>query len=149
MFTVHLAKVAVDQETGQVSVLDYVAAQDVGYALNPAEVEGQMMGGIVQGLGWALYEQMLYDERGQLLNSSFMEYAIPGARVAPHISALLVEVPAVQGPFGAKGVGEPPVIPGGAAIANAIAAATGARVTQLPMTPERVFHTLNNGKVAQ
>lgn len=149
MFTAHLAKVAVDQETGQVAVLDYVAAQDVGYALNPAEVEGQMMGGIVQGLGWALYEQMLYDERGQLLNSSFMEYAIPGARVAPPISTLLVEVPSAQGPFGAKGVGEPPVIPGGAAIANAIAAATGARVTQLPMTPERIFHTLNNGKAAQ
>lgn len=107
------------------------------------------MGGIVQGLGWALYEQMLYDERGQLLNSSFMEYAIPGARVAPPISTLLVEVPSAQGPFGAKGVGEPPVIPGGAAIANAIAAATGARVTQLPMTPERIFHTLNNGKAAQ
>lgn len=144
MFTAHLARVAVDRETGEVSVLEYVAAQDVGFALNPAEVQGQMMGGIVQGLGWALYEQMLYDERGQLLNSSFMEYAIPGARGTPHIDTLLVEVPAAFGPFGAKGVGEPPVIPGGAAIANAIADATGVHVTQLPMTPERVFHALSN-----
>jgi CO/xanthine dehydrogenase Mo-binding subunit len=144
MFTAHLARVAVDPETGQTSVLDYVAAQDVGFALNPAEVEGQMMGGIVQGLGWALYEQLLYDERGQLLNSTFMEYAIPGASMAPRISTMLVEVPSAAGPFGAKGVGEPPVIPGGAAIANAIADATGARVTQLPMTPERVFRALSN-----
>src|SRR5579859_448903 len=145
MFTAHLARVAVDPETGQTTVLDYVAAQDVGFALNPAEVEGQMMGGIVQGLGWALYEQMLYDEQGQLLNSSFMDYAIPGARVAPKIDTMLVEVASAHGPFGAKGVGEPPVIPGAAVIANAIIDATGVRVTQLPMTPERVFRALNDG----
>ncbi len=145
MFTAHLARVAVDTETGQTTVLEYAAAQDVGFALNPAEVEGQMMGGIVQGLGWALYEQMLYDEYGQLLNSTFLEYAIPGASMAPRISTMLVEVPSANGPFGAKGVGEPPVIPGGAAIANAIADATGARVTQLPLTPERVFRALSNG----
>jgi len=149
MFTAHLARVAVDRETGQVTVLNYVAAQDVGFALNPAEVQAQIMGGVVQGLGWALYEQMLYDERGQLLNASFMDYAIPGALGAPHIDTLLVEVPAAYGPFGAKGVGEPPVIPGGAAIANAIAAATGVHMTHLPMTPERVFHALNNGKYKQ
>ncbi|HEY7349139.1 MAG TPA: xanthine dehydrogenase family protein molybdopterin-binding subunit [Ktedonobacterales bacterium] len=145
MFTAHVARVAVDSETGQASVLEYAAAQDVGFAINPAEVEGQMMGGIVQGLGWALYEQMLYDQQGQLLNSSFMEYAIPGARVAPKIDTMLVEVASSNGPFGAKGVGEPPVIPGAAVIANAIANATGARVTQIPMTPERVFQALHNG----
>ena len=105
-----------------------------------------MAGGIFQGLGWALYEQMNYDEQGQLLNGSFMDYAIPGARMAPTISTLFVEVPAEHGPFGAKGVGEPPVIPGGAVIANAIANATGARLTQLPVTPERVFRALGNGK---
>jgi CO/xanthine dehydrogenase Mo-binding subunit len=145
MFTAHVARVAVDAETGQTSVLEYAAAQDVGFAINPDEVKGQMMGGIVQGLGWALYEQMLYDEQGQLLNSSFMDYAIPGARVAPKIDTLLVEVASANGPFGAKGVGEPPVIPGAAVIANAIADATGARVTRIPMTPERVFQALNNG----
>ena len=145
MFTAHVARVAVDAETGQTSVLDYVAAQDVGFAINPAEVEGQMMGGIMQGLGWALYEQMQYDEQGQLLNSSFMDYAIPGVQVAPKIDTMLVEVAAVNGPFGAKGVGEPPVIPGAAVIANAIADAIGARVTRIPMTPERVYQTLNNG----
>ncbi len=146
MFTAHVARVAVDPETGQTTVLEYAAAQDVGFALNPAEVEGQMMGGIVQGLGWALYEQMLYDQQGQLLNSSFMEYAIPGARVAPKIDTVLVEVPSARGPFGAKGVGEPPVIPGAAAIANAIANAIGTQVTHIPMTPERVFQALSNAR---
>ncbi len=146
MFTAHLARVAVDPETGETSVLDYVAVQDVGFALNPAEVEGQMMGGILQGMGWALYEQMIYDDQGQLLNSSFMEYAIPGARMAPPtITTEFVEVPSEHGPFGAKGVGEPPVIPGGAVIANAVANAIGTRITQLPVTPERVFQALYNG----
>jgi CO/xanthine dehydrogenase Mo-binding subunit len=146
MFTAHLARVAVDPETGETSVLDYVAVQDVGFALNPAEVEGQMMGGILQGMGWALYEQMIYDDQGQLLNSSFMDYAIPGARMAPPtITAQFVEVPSEHGPFGAKGVGEPPVIPGGAVIANAVANAVGVRITQLPVTPERVFQALYNG----
>ncbi len=145
MFTAHVARVAVDPETGQTTVLEYAAAQDIGFAINPAEVEGQMMGGIVQGLGWALYEQMQYDEQGQLLNSSFMDYAIPGARVAPKIDTLLVEVSSANGPFGAKGVGEPPVIPGAAVIANAIAAAVGVRVTRIPMTPERVFMAFQNG----
>jgi CO/xanthine dehydrogenase Mo-binding subunit len=145
MFTAHVARVAVDPETGQTTVLEYAAAQDVGFAINPAEVEGQMMGGIVQGLGWALYEQMLYDDQGQLLNSSFMEYAIPGAQVAPKIDTMFVEVASANGPFGAKGVGEPPVIPGAGAIANAIADATGARVTRIPMTPERVFQMMKNG----
>lgn len=145
MFTAHVARVAVDPETGQTSVLEYAAAQDIGFAINPAEVEGQMMGGIVQGLGWALYEQMQYDEQGQLLNSSFMDYAIPGARVAPKIDTLLVEVASANGPFGAKGVGEPPVIPGAAVIANAIADAVGVHVTRIPMTPERVFTALQNG----
>ncbi len=149
MFTAHLARVAVDRETGEVSVLDYIAAQDIGFALNPAEIQGQMMGGIVQGLGWALYEQMHYDENGQILHSSFMEYAIPGAKVAPNMSTMFVEVPSAHGPFGAKGVGEPPVIPGGAAIANAIADATGVRMTQLPMTPERVFRALRAGNARQ
>ena len=142
MFAAHLAKVAVDPETGEVRVLDYVAAQDVGRAINPAEVEGQIHGGVVQGIGWALCEGMVYDERGQLLTSTLMDYALPQSQDMPSITPQLVEVPSELGPFGAKGVGEPPVVPVAAAIANAISDAVGVRMTQLPMTPERVFASL-------
>ena len=142
MFAAHLAKVAVDPETGEVRVLDYVAAQDVGRAINPAEVEGQIHGGVVQGIGWALCEGMVYDERGQLLTSTLMDYALPQSQDVPSITPQLVEVPSELGPFGAKGVGEPPVVPVAAAIANAISDAVGVRMTQLPMTPERVFASL-------
>ncbi|HEV2581652.1 MAG TPA: xanthine dehydrogenase family protein molybdopterin-binding subunit [Ktedonobacteraceae bacterium] len=139
MFAVHVARVAVDPETGIVRVLDYVAAQDVGFAINPAEVEGQISGGVTQGLGWALYEGYVYDENGQLLTSNFMDYALPHTEDVPHIATLLVEIPSALGPYGAKGVGEPPVVPVSAAIANAIYDAVGARVTRLPITPERLF----------
>jgi CO/xanthine dehydrogenase Mo-binding subunit len=142
MFAAHLAKVAVDPETGEVRVLDYVAAQDVGRAINPAEVEGQIHGGVVQGIGWALLEGMTYDEQGQLLTSTLMDYALPLSQSVPTITPLLVEVPSDLGPFGAKGVGEPPVVPVAAAIANAIKDAVGIRMMQIPMTPERVYDTL-------
>src|SRR2546421_1753192 len=142
MFAAHLAKVAVDPETGEVRVLDYIAAQDVGRAINPAEVEGQIHGGVVQGIGWALFEEMVYDESGQLLTSTLMDYALPHSQDVPTITPLLVEVPSQLGPFGAKGVGEPPVVPVAAAIANAIKDAVGVRMTQIPMTPERVFAAL-------
>jgi CO/xanthine dehydrogenase Mo-binding subunit len=142
MFAAHLAKVAVDPETGAVRVLDYIAAQDVGRAINPAEVEGQIHGGVVQGIGWALLEGMTYDESGQLLTSTLMDYALPRSQDVPTITPLLVEVPSALGPFGARGVGEPPVVPVAAAIANAIKDAVGVRMTQIPMTPERVFASL-------
>jgi CO/xanthine dehydrogenase Mo-binding subunit len=142
MFAAHLAKVAVDPETGEVRVLDYIAAQDVGRAINPAEVEGQIHGGVVQGIGWALFEGMVYDESGQLLTATLMDYALPQSQDVPTITPLLVEVPSELGPFGAKGVGEPPVVPVAAAIANAIRDAVGVRMTQIPMTPERIFASL-------
>lgn len=141
-FAAHLAKVAVDPETGEVRVLDYVAAQDVGRAINPAEVEGQIHGGVTQGIGWALMEGMVYDEGGQLLTATLMDYALPHSEDAPTITPLLVEVPSGLGPFGARGVGEPPVVPVAAAIANAVKDAIGVRLTQLPMTPERVLAAL-------
>ena len=144
MYTVHIAKVAVDPETGEVRVLDYVAVQDVGFAINPAEVEGQIYGGVTQGLGWALFEGFVYDENGQLLTSNLMDYALPHSEDVPHITPILVEVPSGLGPFGAKGVGEPPVVPVGAAIANAIFDAVGVRVTQLPITPERLFKAIHH-----
>jgi len=143
MFAAHLARVAVDPDTGEVRVLDYVAAQDVGFAVNPAEVEGQVHGGVTQGLGWALFEGFAYDENGQLLTSTLMDYALPHSQDVPNISPILVEIPSTFGPFGAKGVGEPPVVPVAATIANAIYDATNARVTHLPMTPERVFTALH------
>jgi CO/xanthine dehydrogenase Mo-binding subunit len=142
MFAAHLARVAVDPETGEVRVLDYVAAQDVGRAINPAEVEGQIHGGVVQGIGWALFEGMAYDEYGQLLTPTLMDYALPHSQDVPTITPLLVEVPSELGPFGAKGVGEPPVVAVAAAIANAIRDAVGVRMTQIPMTPERIFASL-------
>ena len=145
MFAAHLARVAVDPETGEVRVLDYIAAQDVGLAINPAEVEGQIHGGVVQGIGWALFEGMTYDEQGQLLTSTLMDYALPHSQDVPTIIPLLVEVPSELGPYGAKGVGEPPVVPVAAAIANAIRDAVGVRMTQLPMTSERVFAALQGG----
>ncbi len=138
-YGVHVARVAVDSDTGEVRVLDYLAVQDVGFAINPGEVEGQVYGGVTQGLGWALFEQLIYDENGQLLTSTFMDYALPHSVDIPNFTSILVEVPSTLGPFGAKGVGEPPVVPVGATIANAIFDAVGVRVTQLPITPERLY----------
>jgi CO/xanthine dehydrogenase Mo-binding subunit len=138
----HLAHVRVDRETGEVELLRYAVVQDVGRALNPALVEGQMRGGAAQGIGWALYEELRHDESGQLLSGSFLEYAVPTAERLPEIDTVIVEVPALEGPFGAKGVGEAPVIAGPAAIANAIHAAVGVRPRDLPMTAPRVWALL-------
>lgn len=135
----HLAHVAVDRETGEVTVLDYVVIQDVGRAINPALVEGQMRGGAAQGIGWALYEALLHDAEGQLVSGSFLDYVLPRAEHIPPIDTRIVEVPAPDGPFGAKGVGEAPVIPAPAAIASAIAAAGGPRLHTIPMTASRVW----------
>lgn len=143
MYAAHLAKVAVDPETGEVRVLEYVAAQDVGFAINPAEVEGQIHGGVTQGIGWALFEGLVFDAEGQLLTSTLMDYALPLSKDVPTITPLLVQIPSDLGPFGAKGVGEPPVVPVGATIANAIYDAVGIRATQLPITPERLFSAMH------
>lgn len=139
----HVSHVRVDPDTGAVTVLGHVVAQDVGRALNPALVEGQMHGGTAQGLGWALLEEMVHDPRGQLVTGSFVDYSLPTAAIVPAIDTEIVEVPAPEGPFGAKGVGEAPVVGAPAAVANAVAAATGGmRPRQLPMTPERVWRAL-------
>lgn len=138
----HLARVTVDSETGEVYVTGYLAVHDVGRAINPAEVEAQVHGGVAQGIGWGLFESLVYDESGQLLSSSFMDYALPRAKDIPNIETRILEDPSPLGPFGAKGVGEPPVIPPAAAIANAIANATGLRLTELPMTSQGVWEAL-------
>ena len=144
--TVHLVHVRVDAETGQVDVLGWAAAQDVGRALNPALCEGQLQGGIAQAIGWALYEELVADEEGHVLNGAFTDYLIPGTDDVPLLETFLVEVPAPDGPFGAKGIGEAPVVAGPAAVANAIAAATGVRLRRLPMTPERVWSALHSAR---
>jgi CO/xanthine dehydrogenase Mo-binding subunit len=145
-FAVHIARVHVDADTGRVTPLRYIAVQDVGKAINPSLVEGQMQGAVVQAVGWGLFERLEYDAEGQPLITSLMDYALPKASQAPRIQVEMVEVPAPLGPYGAKGVGEPPVIPGPAAIANAIRAAAGVRITRLPITSEAVAQALAAGE---
>jgi CO/xanthine dehydrogenase Mo-binding subunit len=133
MFTVHLARVRVDRETGAYQLTGYAAIQDVGHAINPPEVEGQIHGGSVQAIGRALGEQLVYDADGQLRTGSFLDYELPAADQIPDIDVRLVEVPSPLGPLGAKGVGEPPAIPGTAAVANAVSRASGVRVREAPI----------------
>jgi CO/xanthine dehydrogenase Mo-binding subunit len=143
MLCAQLAEVEVDPTTGFVQVHRLVVVQDVGRALNPAAIESQMIGGAMQGVGWALYEGMVYDEQGQPLTASWMDYNVPNfTQTVGAIEPVLVEVPSDYGPFGAKGVGEPPVTSTAAAIANAIRDAVGVRLTALPMTAPRVKATL-------
>jgi CO/xanthine dehydrogenase Mo-binding subunit len=144
-FAAHLSEVEVDTETGAVRVTRHLTVQDVGRAINPAAIEGQIQGGVVQGIGWALLERMPYDAQGQLLAATLMDYALPQSDQVPLVESVLVEVASEHGPFGAKGVGEPPGIGVPAAIANAVAAATGHRFTSLPITAQDVVEALDGG----
>ena len=123
----------VDRETGAFQITGYAAIQDVGRAINPPEAEGQIHGGAVQGLGRALGESLVYDADGNLRTGSFLDYELPAADQVPNIEVTLVEVPSHVGPLGAKGVGEPPAIPGTAALANAVSRAFGVRVRSAPI----------------
>ncbi len=137
-FAAQLARIEVDPDTGLVVLHDFVAVQDVGKAINPLGIEGQMQGGAVQSLGIALTEELQFDDDGRLMNPSLLDYRKLTAADVPDIETIMVEVPAPAGPFGARGVGEPPIVPAPAAVANAIEDATGVRITELPLTPERV-----------
>ncbi len=141
-FGVHCVDVEVDPETGKVQILRYTAAQDVGTAIHPSYVEGQMQGGAVQGIGWALNEEYWYDEQGELHNATFLDYRIPTCYDVPSIETILVEVPDPQHPYGVRGVGEVPICPPPAAIANAIFRAVGVRMRQLPMSPPRLWQEM-------
>ena len=141
-FAAQLARIEVDPETGQLTLRDFVVVQDAGRAINPLGVEGQMQGGAVQSLGFALTEGLDFAEDGRLLNPSLLDYRELTAADLPSIETIIVEVPCPAGPFGARGVGEPPIVPAPAAIANAIRDATGARLTELPLTSERVAMAL-------
>ncbi|WP_309570353.1 xanthine dehydrogenase family protein molybdopterin-binding subunit [Deinococcus sp.] len=141
-FTAQLVRVRVDPDTGDVTLLGAAIIQDVGYALNPLLVEGQMQGGLAQGLGIGLYEGQRF-EHGTLGNPNFMEYAFPTSTDIPPIDAVIVERPSEHGPFGARIVGEPPITAGAAALANAIKDAVGVRVTSLPVTAEALWRLMH------
>jgi len=145
-FAAHIVDVEVDPETGKVQILRYTAVQDAGKAIYPAYVDGQIQGGVAQGIGWALNEEYLYDEQGKLLNASLLDYRMPVALDLPMIETIIVEVPNPGHPYGARGVGEVPIVPPPAAIANAIYRAVGVRLTSLPMSPARVVSALNARK---
>lgn len=140
-FSCHVAVVEVDPETGQVSVPRYFAVQDVGRAINPMGCEGQLQGGVAFGLGYALSEELITRD-GTPANANLWEYLLPNAPGIPDVQVDLVEIPSTYGPFGAKGIGEGPCIPVAAAIANAIEDAIGVRVTDIPLTPERVLKAI-------
>lgn len=139
-FATHLVDVEVDPETGKVEILRYTASQDVGTAIHPSYVEGQIQGGVAQGIGWGLNEEYFYDASGTMRNSTYLDYRIPTCLDLPMIETILVEVPNPGHPFGVRGVGEVPIVPPPAALANAIYRAVGVRMRQLPMSPPRILH---------
>ena len=141
-FAAHIADVEVDPETGATKVLRYTTVQDAGKAVNPDYVEGQMQGGAVQGIGWALNEEYIYGADGRLQNPGFLDYRVPVASDLPMIDAVIVEVPNPGHPYGVRGVGETSIVPPLAALANAVTAATGVRMTELPMSPPRILAAL-------
>lgn len=142
-FGLHICDTEVDPETGHVRIVRYTAIQDVGIAIHPDYVEGQIQGGAVQGIGWALNETYIYNDQGRLDNPGFLDYRMPVASDLPMIDAVMVEVPNPNHPYGVKGVGEVPIVPPLAAVANAIHAATGVRLRDLPMVPDRVYAALH------
>lgn len=145
-FATQFCDVEVDPETGKVTVLRFVAAQDVGRAIHPSYVEGQIQGGVTQGIGWALNEEYIYDAKGHMENPGFLDYRIPVASDLPMIEPVLVEVPNPAHPYGAKGAAEVNICPPMAAIANAVARATGQRLTELPMSPPKVLAAIDRQK---
>jgi len=142
-FGAHICDVSVDKETGHVKIERYTAIQDVGKAIHPSYVEGQIQGGAAQGIGWALSEEYIYNDKGQMENPGFLDYRCPVASDVPMIEAVLVEVPNPRHPFGVRGVGEVPIVPPMAAVANAIKAATGLRMPDLPMSPPKIRAALD------
>ena len=138
-FATHIADVEVDPELGRVLVTRYTVCQDAGKALHPSYVEGQMQGGAVQGIGWALNEEYIFNSEGVMENAGFLDYRMPVALDLPMIDTVIVEVPNPRHPYGVRGVGEVPIVPPLAAIANAIYAAVGVRMTACPMSPPRVL----------
>ena len=141
-FGVHLADVEVDKETGSTKVIRYTVFQDAGKAIHPSYVEGQMQGGAVQGIGWALNEEYIYGKDGRLQNAGFLDYRIPVASDLPMIEPVILEIPNPGHPYGVRGVGETPIVPPLAAINNAVSRATNIRFSELPLSPPKVLSSL-------
>lgn len=141
-FGVHIVDVEVDRETGQTRVLRYTVFQDAGKAVHPSYVEGQMQGGAVQGIGWALNEEYIYGADGRLQNPGFLDYRVPVASDLPMIDTVILEIPNPGHPYGVRGVGETGIVPPLAAIANAVSRSAGIRLAELPMSPPRVLKAL-------
>ena len=144
-FGTHICDVEVDKETGRVSIVRYTAVQDAGRAIHPSYVEGQIQGGVAQGVGWALNEEYVYNDKGQLENPGFLDYRIPVCSDLPMLDAVIVEVPNPVHPYGVRGVGEVPIVPPLAAVANAVENALGIRMTDLPLSPPKVLAAIDNG----
>jgi xanthine dehydrogenase molybdenum-binding subunit len=138
----HVVDVEVDHDTGQVKILRYTAFQDVGRCVNPDQVEGQMQGGATQGIGWGLSETYLVDAQGAVRNANLLDYRLPSALDVPYITTHVIEVPSRDHPYGIRAVGQVPIVPPAAALANAIFRAAGVRLYELPMTAERIYQEL-------
>ena len=144
-FAAHICDLEVDRETGCSRVVRYTAIQDAGKAIHPSYVEGQMQGGASQGIGWALNEEYIYNAQGVMENAGFLDYRMPVASDLPMIDTVIVEVPHPAHPYGVRGVGEVPIVPPLAAVANAMSDATGVRFTELPLSPPRVLDRIAQG----
>jgi aerobic carbon-monoxide dehydrogenase large subunit len=147
-FGAHIAVTEIDQETGEVSIRRYVAVDDCGNMINPLLVAGQVHGGVVQGLGQALYEHAVYDEGGQLLTGELMDYAIPKARMVPWIECSHTTTPSPVNPLGVKGVGEAGTIGASPALVNSVVDALrplGIKHVDMPMTPQRIWNLIHAG----
>ena len=142
-FSTHIVDVEVDIDTGKIYILRYTAIQDAGKAIHPTYVEGQIQGGVAQGIGWALNEEYVFNSEGRMMNANFLDYRMPISLDLPMIDIVVVEVANPGHPFGVRGVGEMPIVPPIAAIANAVYRAVGVRINQLPMSPERVLAALS------
>jgi len=143
-FGTHICDIEIDKETGASSVVRYTAVQDAGRAVHPSYVEGQMQGGVAQGIGWALNEEYIYDKDGHLENPGFLDYRMPVTSDLPMIDTVVVEVPNPGHPYGVRGVGEVPIVPPLAAVANAVSHAIDHRMTELPMSPPRILEAIDS-----
>jgi CO/xanthine dehydrogenase Mo-binding subunit len=139
---INIVDVEVDPETGKVQVTRLTALADVGNAVHPGYVEGQMQGGAAQGIGWALNEEYVYDDAGRMVNASFLDYRMPTSLDLPRMETVIVEVPNPRHPFGVRGAGEIAIVPPLAAITNAVSRAIGKRMYDIPLTPDKVLAAL-------
>jgi len=148
-FATHICDAEVDPETGATRIVRYTVLQDAGKAVHPSYVEGQFQGGAVQGIGWALNEEYIYGKDGRLQNAGFLDYRIPVCSDLPMIDTVILEIPNPGHPYGVRGVGETSIVPPLAAIANAVSAAAGVRLTSLPMSPPKILAALDNKAAAE